>query len=363
MQKISSIQDAVNILRADYNSPLLRGVFDAYSCGARDIYIMSAGYMNEYVENPSQRNTPILKDSVNETYTFYKNYYNSLAICYEMVREYDFIDFIVPLEASMINTGSVNFARQLANFCNQLQIDNGEVTIGILGSRNLGINQTDVNELLTKNFDIKNEVDQNGLILNDSGKHLILVYGEAVFSHKQLPNSYTSSIAASMAGMLASTQVNFGISNQRIPSAMSGYGTELTTAQIRSLNQKGINCVTRGSRSRRFASPYDVYVSGDFTQSISDSFKDSSNVRLAAMVISEIQAMGRNAIGKFSHSKVSSKAEALLAFLKENDFVRDYSIDSYADREERGKVYFSITLVSSRTLREITFSVASGRGV
>lgn len=102
--KIGSMQDAVNILRADVNSPLLRGVFDAYSCGARDIFIMSAGPMSEYVENVAERNTKIHKDDVNVTYSFYENYFNSLAKCYSLLEQYDFLDFIVPLEASMINT-------------------------------------------------------------------------------------------------------------------------------------------------------------------------------------------------------------------------------------------------------------------
>ncbi len=362
IQKINSIQEGVNLLRADINSPLFRGMFDAYSCGARDIYLMSAGYMNEYVDNVAQRNLPIYRDSVNDTFTFYQLYYNSLATCYQLLQEYDFIDFIVPLEASMINTGNVNFAKQLANFCDSVQKNTGEVTIGILGSRNQGINSQDVTELISKNFELLNNVDANGFITKDTGKYLILVYGEAVFAHKQLSTSYSSSLAACVAGILSSTQVNFGISNQRIPSALSGYGVDLTTQQVKSLNAKGINSITKGGRSRRFAGPYDVYISGDFTQSISESFKDSCNLRLAAMVISEVQAISKNAIGKFNYSKITTKVEALLNFLKVNDIVRNYTLDSYADKKEKGKIYFNITLLSSRTLREISFNVASGRG-
>jgi len=362
IQKINSIQEGVNILRADLNSPLLRGMFDAYSCGARDIYLMSAGYMNEYVDNVFERNTPIHRDSVNDTFTFYQLYYNNLAFCYNLIEQYDFIDFIVPLEASMINTGTVNFAKQLANCCQKIQQNTGEITIGILGSKNKGMNTSDVTQLLTKNFEIESSINLDGYITKDCGKHLILVYGEAVFAHKQLQTSYSSSLAAAMAGMLASSQVNFGISNQKISAALSGYGVDLTTAQIKSLNEKGINCSTRGSRSRRFAGPYDLYLSGDFTQSISQNFKDSSNVRLAAMVISEIQSISKNAIGKFGHSKIANKVEALLKFLKNNDIIKNYSLDSYADKIEKGKLYFEVTLLSSRTLKEISFNVASGRG-
>jgi|688.fasta_scaffold22300_6 hypothetical protein len=359
--KVASIQDAVNILRADLNSPLLRGVFDAYSCGARDIFIMSAGPMSEYVANVAERNSPLFKDDVNNTYTFYENYFNNLAICYGILEQYDYLDFIVPLEASMINTGTVNFGRQLANLCNNIQTNTGEVCMGVLGSRNQGINSEDVQTLLDFDFEIENEVDSSGLILTDSGKYLVMIYGEGTFAHRQMQLSYSSSLAAAMAGMLASTQVNFGVSNQRVASAVSGYGVELTTAQIKSLNDIGINCLTKGARSRRFAGPYDVYISGDFTMSISESFKDSSNVRLAAMVISEVQAIGRNSLGKFSTSKIEERVDALMKFLQINDIIKNYKLDMYADKTERGKLYFDITIISSRTLREISFSVGSGR--
>lgn len=363
IQKISSIQEAIDILRADFNSPLLRGVFDAYSCGARDIYIMSCGYMSEYVEDISQRNIKIFQGTAGDTFSFYEAYYDRLAACYNLVEQYEFIDIIVPLEASLINTGTVNFAKQLALVCGRIQENTGEITIGILGSRNQGISTADVTDLLSKQFNIPSKIDPNGFILEDYGKHIVLIYGEAVFNHKQIQRSYTSSVAAAVAGMLSSTQVNLGLSKQRIPSALSLYGVDLKANEIRALSSKGINCISRGGRSRRFAGQYDVYLSGDLTQSISENFKDSSNVRLAAMLISEVQAIGNNAIGKFNYAKAGETVRSLLDYLKKLDVVRDYNMQIYGDKEIKGKLYFNIIIQSSRTLREISFNIATGRGV
>jgi hypothetical protein len=106
-----------------------------------------------------------------------------------------------------------------------------------------------------------------------------------------------------------------------------------------------------------------VYLSGDLTQSISENFKDASNVRLAAMLIGEVQAIGNNGIGKFNYSKVIAKVESLLVYLKQLDIVRDYGLDAYADKDEKGKLYFNINIKSSRTLRDISFNIATGRGV
>ena len=363
IQKILSIQNAVDILRADINSPLLRGVFDAYSWGARDIYIMSCGYMSEYVENPSERNTKKFSGTNGNTFSFYEAYYNRLSECYALIEQYEFIDFIVPLEASMINTDTVNFAKQLSLVCGRIQENTGEITIGILGSRNQGGSSSDVNVLLSKNFEIPSAVDPNGFITRDYGKHLILIYGELIFNHKQMQRTYTSSAAAAVAGMLSSTQVNIGLSKKRIPSALSIYGADLKSNEVRSLSEKGINCVMRGGRSRRLTGQYDIYLSGDLTKSISDNFKDCSNVRLAAMLISEIQAIGNNAIGKFNYSKASQTVESLLKYLKQLDILKDYNIEVFGDKQIKGKLYFNITIQSSRTLREISFNVATGRGV
>ena len=184
-----------------------------------------------------------------------------------------------------------------------------------------------------------------------------------IFNHKQIQRSYATSAAAAVAGMISSTQVNIGLSKKRIPAALSIFGVDLSTDEVKKLNEKGINALTRGGRSRKFGGPYDVYLSSDYTQSISESFKDASNVRLAAMVIGEVQSLSKNSIGKFAYSKLSAKVEALLSFLKTNDIIRDYQLESYADKIVKGKLYFNITLKSSRTLRQISFNIATGKGV
>ena len=267
--KISSIQEAVNILRADLNSPLLRGVFDAYSCGARDIYIMSCGYMSEYVEEVNQRNVKIFQDSnlTPNTYSFYELYYLRLDRCYALLKDYEFINIIVPLEASIINTGTTNFVKQLSIHCEQMQVETGEVILGIIGSRNNGMSLDDLNELSEKDFDIQSDIDESGLIISDPGKYVVLVYGEAVFSHKQMQRSYVSSMAAPMAGMLASTRLDRGLAKARIPGALSVHGVDFNAAQVKKLEEKGINTIVRGQRSRR-AALYDVLITGDYTQSI-----------------------------------------------------------------------------------------------
>ncbi len=360
--KISSIQEAINILRADLNSPLLRGVFDAYSCGARDIYIMSCGYMSEYVEQVDQRNIKIFQDSnlTPNTYSFYELYYLRLDRCYSLLKDYEFINIIVPLETSIINTGTTNFVKQLSIHCEQMQVETGEVIFGVIGSRNDGMNIDDIDELYEKDFDIQSDIDDSGLIVSDPGKYVILVYGEAVFSHKQMQRSYVSSMAAPMAAMLSSTRLDRGLAKARIPGALSVHGVDFNAAQVKKLEEKGINTIVRGQRSRR-AALYDVLLTGDYTQSISESFKDSVNVRLVSVIISEIQSLGNVAIGKFGYDKIIRYVEEYMALLQQSRLIINYKVDSFADKYEKGILYFNINITSARTLRSISFNVATGK--
>ena len=360
--KISSIQEAVNVLRADLNSPLLRGVYDAYSCGARDIYIMSCGYMSEYVENVDQRNIKTFADnnSTPNTYSFYELYYLRLARCYDLLKDYEFINIIVPLETSIINTGTTNFVKQLSQHCEIMQTETGEVILGVIGSRNDGMNLDDIDELYDKDFDIQTNIDESGLIVSDPGKYVVLVYGEVVFSHKQLQRSYVSSMAAGMAGMLASTRLDRGLAKARIPGALSVHGVDFNSAQVKRLEEKGINTIVRGQRSRR-AALYDVLLTGDYTQSISESFKDSVNVRLVSVIISEIQSLGNVAIGKFGYDKIIRYIEEYMSMLQQSRLIINYKVDSFADKYEKGVLYFNINITSARTLRSISFNVATGK--
>lgn len=360
----ASVQDAINVLRADFDSPLLRGVFDCYAAGGRDIYIMSCGSMSEYVSDVSKRNDKIFADdsSTPNTYSFYELYGAKLSICYKILLDYEFIDIIVPLETSFVHTANVNFVKQLAEHCDSIQRQTGEVQLGIIGSRSALPRDVDILAIKNSNFAIPSEITASGDIIKDSGKYIILVYGETVFNHKQIRRSYTSAVAAAYAGSLASNRVDFGMAKKILEPCVSLFGNELTSSQLKDLENKKVNSVFSGNRARR-GLIYDVRVTGDLTQSISDNYSDASNVRLVAMIIAEVQAMGNNAIGKFANDSLISAVDNFLQELKRNDFIRDYNFDAYADKVDRGKIYFNISVVSVRTLRSISFNVATGRGV
>jgi hypothetical protein len=188
-----------------------------------------------------------------------------------------------------------------------------------------------------------------------------LIYGEIILSHKQLQVSYSSSTAAAVAGMISSTRIDRGLTKARIPAAFSIYGADLNAAQVKRLQDIGINTIVRGQRSRR-AAIFDISLSSDYTKSISESYKDCSNVRLVSLVIREIQSLGNLAVGKFGYEKVISYVEEFLSALQSSKVIVDYSMNASVNKPDKGTLYFNISITSSRTLRQISFNVATGKG-
>jgi hypothetical protein len=366
--RINSIQEAVNLLGADGRSPLLRGVFEAYNSGAKDIFICSSAPMSEYVEPTEDRNQKRLhllsNDSTPVKQSFYERYYQRLAATYSVVKFYEFIDIIVPLEASLINTSSVDFVTQLAQYCSEFHNETGFVQIGIIGSRSDGTKDSDIvtleNRLIFKNkFTV---LDGNKQTVSDSGRFIIPIYGEMNFNHVGFPTSYTGTAAAAFAGTMSNTPVYSGMIRKRLPAGYSLYGANLSPDSLSRLDNLGINTIYRSRRAGR-GNPFEVYISNDYTMAAKNSiFSKAPQVRLAAMVINEIKSIGYDSIGKFAYETVTAKVRSMLNLLVATKAIREYSLDAYADTYVKGSLIYQITLVSALNLKSIKFSVSAGPG-
>lgn len=365
--KINSIQEASNLLGANTSSPLLRGIHDAFSCGSKSIFIMAAAPMSEYVDDISQRLTdmPIFFSAeTNSNLNFYEKYYERLAASYDIAKGLDFIDIIVPLETSMINTGSVDFIAQLALHCYSFNETTGYVQMGIIGSKNNGTKDSDV-QLLEQNTRLVNKFTTysiSGEIETDIGRYVIPVYGELTFNHIGFGKSYTSSAAAAFAGMMSSTPVYNGMIRKRIPGAYSVYGSNLSADSLARLDNLGVNTVYRTRKAMR-GNPYEVNISNDYTlANKNSSFTKTPQMRLVAMVITEIKAIANDGIGKNAEDKVIAQVKAMLDTLVAIRTIKDYKLQSYGSKTERGTLIFEINLVSSLGLKNINFSIITGPG-
>jgi hypothetical protein len=365
--RVSSLQEATNLIGANTNSPLLRGVYDAFSCGAKSIFILAAAPMSEYIEDVDQRLTdmPIfVHQESQEQVNFYEKYYERLTATYQAIEGYELIDIVVPLETSMIGTGSVDFLTQLAVHCYTFNDITGYVQMGIIGSKSNGVKDSDIDLLEAKSI-FRNKLTtftESGEIESDIGRYIIPIYGELTFNHIGFSRSYTSSAAAAFAGLMSANPVYNGMIRKRLPGAYSLFGNNLSKESFARLENLNINTVYRSKKAQR-GNPYEVYISNDYTlANINSSFIKAPQMRLVAMVINEIKNIANDGMGKNAEDKVVSQVESMLNLLMSTRVIRDYSMQSYASKTERGSLIFEINLVSSLGLKNINFSIITGPG-
>ena len=358
-------QDAINALGSDLDSPLLRGFFDAYGAGARDIVLVAAAPMSEYVSRYEDRNQSLLflDDSATPVgKTFYERYYERLSETYNAIKDLDFIDIIVPLEVSFVRNGNIDFISQLANYCYEFHNHTGFVQMGILGTRSGGIKSSDVD--LIYDSDIFNSklttYNSSGGMISDIGRFVIPVYGEVTMKHSQLATSYSSSLSAVVAGMISASPLNVSLIRKRIPGALSMNSASLNQSQYEKLDSVGVNLAYRGAKSKRNA-PYEVYLSNEYTLANKKSvYSKLAQMRLAIHCVNEVKLYAEKAIGKFSYDVVVDKVKNLLDQYKENNIVTDYAFDVQVDGDREKSLIFHINLISSLGLKSVNFSVAAG---
>ena len=362
--KISSIQNAIDLLSADKNSPLLRGVFDAYGAGARSIFICAVAPMSEYVANVNDRNNGYLFLGSNAVAkTFYEKYYERLCSTYNVIKDLDFIDVVVPLEVSFIKTGGVDFLSQLVHYCNDFHNETGYVQIGIIGTRGNGISSDDItlienNKYLSTKY--TTYTNNGAQIASDIGRYVMPVYGEALFSHSQIDATYTGSLSAAVAGMIVKSDLNMGLTRKRIPGAMSLYGADLSSSDLRRLDILGINTAFRGVKSRR-GNVYEVYLTSDYTlSSLNSTFSKIPQMRLTSYVISQVEAYSQDSLGKFGYDRVVSNVINMLKLLKSNGTLVDFEFKAEEATNEKGAIIFYINLTSSLGLKRINLSLSAG---
>jgi hypothetical protein len=366
--KIRSVQHAVDLLKGDISSPLLKGVYDAYGAGARNIFICAAAPMVEYVSDLDTRlisGTYLTSNNATPvSETFYQNYYNRLEQTYSILSSLDFIDIIVPLEISIIQTGGVDFITQLANYLDSFHNETGHVQIAIMGSKTDGVSPEDI-EVLKQNTVLVNrltEKSQLNQIISDKGRYIVPVYGEAIFSHPEIQDSYVNSVAAAVAGMLANNPLNVGMIRKRIPGAISLYGSNFNSSEMLEIENLGINTIYRSNKARR-SQPFEVYLTNDFTLSDKDSvYSKVPQLRLVSYIASKVKDYGYNSIGKFGYDKVISSVSSMLSDLKRQKTIVDFEFKAEKDPLDKSSLILYINVISSLGLKKINLSLAAGPG-
>lgn len=364
--RLRTIQHAIDTLGADFNSPLLKGILNAYAAGATDIVACAAAPMSEYVDDFNYRlqsgNVFDYQGSLTSK-NFYERYYERLEDTYDAIGSLDFIDVIVPLQASIIRTDTYDFITQLAEYCYNFNNNTGFVQMGVIGSRTNGFSSSDV-DLIEQSSVLKDKLTTyyGGAVSSDIGRFVVPIYGECLYSHPQVRYTYVDSVAASYAGMLVSNGLGSSLIKKRIPGAVSVFGSDLTHSEYSRLDDIGINTIYRGKKTKRNID-FEVYVTNDYTLARSSStLYKAQQMRLMARLINEVKVYASQAIGRLSYDSASEKVKRMLDGLVIDGAINDYSFNVTADTLNLGNLLFDIEVLSSLGLKKIDFSLSAGPG-
>ncbi|HJS83594.1 MAG TPA: hypothetical protein VJ742_12245 [Nitrososphaera sp.] len=344
--QVASIQEAVNLLGADAESPLVRGMLEAYYSGARDIFIVAVAPMSEYIDDVNDRLT--LKPSLGGM-NFYQRYYDRLVETYAILREWDFADFLVPLEASFYNTGDVNFVEQLVQHCSDSFALSGKIRFALLGTRG-NITREAVTEM----------VFEDRLHQGNDGKFVSVIVGDGLINNKEIGVAYQGSVVPSVAGLLSALPLNRGITYLPIPNIVMPTHTDFRQAEIEALTNAKLNPVIRTTRGRRGERFKTVVATDNTLGADGTDYWSLVQLRLVATIIERIRTMGRRRIGTIEFGEFRMAVFEYMAKLQGDKVIRDYSASVTRHPDIPTTALVDVSVRPYFGIREIVASIEVG---
>lgn len=353
--RVMSVQEAVNVLQANVASPLLRGLIETYYSGCRDIHIVAVAPMSEYVGDVIHRND-VHNDATPgalEGTTFYQRYHDRLQTTLNMLLEWDLPQVIVPLEASFLNAGSVDFLTQLTVHCANAFASTGVLRIGFLGCRGT-LDDAAVEALVA---------DERLTTQGSAGKFVAIIAGEGLINVSELPTIYATSPVASIAGELSSMRLDRGLCYHRLQNVIGTTHPDLRKGQIERLAQAKVNPLIRLPVGRRGASFQTALATDNTLGQDGSDYWSLLQVRLISKALDRLRAIGRSSIGTASLADVKGAVNDYFLRLVSENTIRGFSAYVRKDDFDRGKVLIDVSVKPFFGLREIRFGATIGPGI
>jgi hypothetical protein len=353
--RVTDMQKAVNFLKADQNSPLLRTMLEAYNAGSRDIWIYPVAPMSEYEPFTSLR-LNVRSDWGNKN--FYEKYYERLEIAYPQLLHRDDFKVVTAIEAPHYYTGyssedGVDFTSQLVNFCDLLYTNTGNVCLGVIGTRIDQISTSIIDDIAT---------DQRLGQFVDNSKFVMVVLGESLNFIPQLTFSYPQSVSTQVAIMLSLLPMNKSVVGLKLPNAMSLSGRNLSDEEVALLASSKINPAVRSQRGKR-GMLYQVNLLTDNTLATDGSnYWSMSSMKTVAQCINQVRHFGFQFIGQVRGFESLKQAVGnYLNLLAKKSMINGYSFNM-KNNNMYTKAYIDIALQPIYSIKNIYFTVEIGPG-
>lgn len=354
--QVNNMQEAVNLLGAHSESPLVRALLEAYNAGARDIWLVAAAPEGEYV--PWDMNDPEVRFVERSEWggqNFYERYFERLEVTYELLKEYDLPEIIVPVEAPFFETRGVDFLQQLLDHCQTAYELTSAPRVGIIGTRIGNYDAAKIQELI-------NELPEDA-DFGAAGKFVMIVHGEATFRLPQMPTSHIAPVATVAAAQLSNAPMNSGLTYKLLKAVQVPYGRQLTKDEYRALSAHRINPLIRTGRGRRGTQYQSVLATDNTLATNGSDYWSIVQMRLVSKVIQRVRTLGNHSLGTIGFLQFKSDVNDYLRLLTMRNEIRDYSLLIERDARDIYKANVDVGLTPYFGVREIAFQVQVGPGV
>lgn len=353
--QVGSMKEAVKALGANPDTPLLRGLLETYYSGARDIWIIAAAPLSEYVEDLEERLEPNPEwDGQN----FYERYYDRLQFTYDLLASFEAPQYVVPMHAPVFRCGGVDFVTQLADHC-ALSFENTQtVRIGVIGSNVEAWTEEIVTELVE---------DPRWSTMGGSGKFVMTVLGTGLYNIQEMVTTHQGPLNTSVAAMAAQQPLNVGMTHQRLSTVITTNFADLTPSQLERICNAKLNPVVRSIRGKR-GRAFEVRLLTDNMLAANGSdFWSLAQVKLVMIVIEEIQRMGKRYLGTVGYPMFKDEVNQYMLDLATQNVIRNYSLDFTRVQPEETQrfsetVEIDVALQPYFGVRTITFQASVGPG-
>lgn len=345
--QVVNMQEAINLIGAEFDAPLFLALMEAYNSGARDIWLVAAAPLTEYIPPTEDRFAPHPEwGGLN----FYERYHERLDTTYTLLESIDLPELLVPLEAPFYDAGDVDFLTQLVDHCEAAFEKTGAPRMGMIGTR-MDLSAEAVEVMVS---------DPRLTDLGPGGKFVMVVIGEGTNILPQGLTGYRCSGVVSAAAALANKRVDQGLTYQYLPYMSSLAGRNLTQDEINSLCRARLNPIIRSQRGKRGA-PFQCLVATDNTLSQEGSdFWSISTMRLVTKVMQDIRALGKSAIGTVAFPKFQFDVKRYFTVMVQQDLIKNYELNIERDPVDPTKIYVDVKLDAHLCLREVYFTVEVG---
>lgn len=368
--QVTDINAAVAALQYDSNSPLLRALLECYYGGAKDIFLVAVAPMSGYIADPTQR-----------TDSWYQAYASQLQAAYNVLVNWDVVQYIVPLEAPF--NVEVDFLTPLALHCSASLVATGAARIGLLGTRKgspltsndilamandprivVGGSMYKYGAFAYGSFNYGTMPSSTNLYINhlsDIGQFVALFAGEVIVNLQEMPTTYMTSVVASIAGQLAQLPINQSIINKKLPNVIDLVSLPLST-DVQVAANAGINLITKTTMGKR-GRPFQVISLTDNTLALPNSdFWSINSIRAVSTVVDYIEAFARRNLGGTGLGQFQTVVNNYLKALVTTNQIRDFTASVRKDPARLYNVLADISIKPYFGIRTINFTVNVGPG-